>query len=266
MPVELEYRYFGGEGKPPLVILHGLLGSSRNWQAAGKRLAEDYEVFALDLRNHGTSPHIGSMTFQDMVDDLALWLDKQKLGRIILLGHSLGGRVAMLYSCRNPHGIDTCIVVDVAPKDYPPLHRNVLASLSALDLDGLENRAEAEAALASRIENWTLRRFLLTNLAREPDGGFKWQVPLAVLEEYMPIFSKNPLRADDRFKGPSLFVRGALSNYILDRDSHSIAVHFPNYVLSTIRDAGHFVHMDNREAFVTCIRYFHEQQLGKKEV
>lgn len=99
MPVELEYRYFGGEGKPPLVILHGLLGSSRNWQAAGKRLAEDYEVFALDLRNHGASPHIGSMTFQDMVDDLALWLDKQKLGRIILLGHSLGGRVAMLYSC-----------------------------------------------------------------------------------------------------------------------------------------------------------------------
>ncbi len=266
MPVELQYRYFGGEGKPPLVILHGLLGSSRNWQVAGRDLAADYEVFALDLRNHGSSPHADSMTFDDMVEDLSGWLKHQKLGSVTLMGHSLGGRVAMLFATRHPLMVRSLVVVDVAPKDYPPLHRDVVAALRAVDLGRFEKRTEAEKAIAGKVENWTMRKFLLTNLVREPDGGLKWQVPLDVLEEYMPLISGNPLSREADYSGPCLFVRGALSNYILDGDKELIGSHFPKYILSTIRDAGHFVHTENREAFVTCIRYFQEESLGKKKV
>ncbi len=149
MPVTLNYRDLGGTGRPPLVILHGLLGSSRNWQAAGRALAERYHVLALDLRGHGQSPHARPVTYEAMAGDVMAWLDARELGRVSLLGHSMGGKVAMLLACRNPDRVERLFVVDVAPKGYRwASNREAFAAMNELDLTSLGSRAEAERALA----------------------------------------------------------------------------------------------------------------------
>ena len=264
MAIKLAYRYFGGEGKPPLVLLHGMLGWSRNWQTAGQELTSDYEVFAVDLRNHGSSPHTDSMTFAEMGEDLRRWMDEQDLGQVILLGHSLGGRVAMRFACRHYLRVKALVVVDVAPRDYAPRHAEEFAALNMLDLSRLKSRAHAERAMASSVTNVATRRFLLTNLVRDPDGGYHWKVKLSVLSDNQWSLARNPLDSRDRFDGPTLFVRGARSNYIRDGDCDVIGRYFPNFVVSTISDANHNVHHDNRKAFIACLRYFREQHIGRR--
>jgi pimeloyl-ACP methyl ester carboxylesterase len=156
----LYHRDLGGTGRPPLVILHGMLGSSRNWQTTGRDLAEKYHVLALDLRNHGDSPHASEMSYAAMVEDVIGWLDAQQLTRVTLLGHSMGGKVAMLLACRHPERVAGLIVVDIAPKDYRwPAHREEFAAMNELDLASLESRAAGEQAFESRISDWAMRKF-----------------------------------------------------------------------------------------------------------
>jgi esterase len=138
----LFHRDLGGAGRPPMIILHGILGSSRNWQTAGGDLAAHYHVFAMDLRNHGASPHAAEMSFAAMADDVRAWMDTQGLPRAALLGHSMGGKVAMLFACRHPERVDRLVVVDIAPKDYAsPGQRAAFAAMNELDLNGLRSRA-----------------------------------------------------------------------------------------------------------------------------
>jgi len=142
--MQLFHRDLGGVGRPPLVILHGLLGSSRNWQAVGADLAPGFHVFALDLRNHGRSPHADEMTYPAMVDDVLGWLDAQGLTRVTLMGHSLGGKVAMLLACRHPDRVERLVVVDIAPKDYPAhADRAEFAAMNALPLAALRSRSSS---------------------------------------------------------------------------------------------------------------------------
>jgi len=162
----------------PLVILHGLLGSSDNWLPLARRFAARFQVFAVDLRNHGRSPHAAGMDYPSLAGDLVKFLDAHRLDRVHLLGHSLGGKVAMQLALSSPDCVARLIVVDIAPKTYPARHEHIVESLLALDLKRHHRRREIEDALAPGIPDRTVRQFLLKNLAHDGDGRFQWKVNL----------------------------------------------------------------------------------------
>jgi esterase len=252
--VSLSHRDLGGAGKPPLVLLHGLLGSSRNWQTAGSDLAQHFNVFALDLRNHGRSPHHPAMSYEAMMDDVLAWLDERGLARVTLLGHSMGGKVAMLLACRHPARVERLIVVDIAPKDYSwPGHRASFAAMNELNLADLRSRAEAEMRFEARVPSWPQRKFLTTNLERSADGAWAWQINLPVLTEALPELEKNPLAPAEAFGGPVTFLAGGKSNYVEPADRVSILRHFPAAEMRTLEDAGHNPHMETRAEFVAAV-------------
>jgi pimeloyl-ACP methyl ester carboxylesterase len=237
-------------------VLHGLLGSSRNWQSTGADLASRYHVFALDLRNHGRSPHSDEMTFEAMATDVLAWMDAHGIGQTTLMGHSLGGKVAMLVACRRPERIERLIVVDVAPKDYDLMgHQNDFAALNELDLRTLQSRGEAELRFEARVPSLGMRKFLATNLDCDSETNtWRWLVNLPVLTSTLPDMAKNSLSAGDRFGGPTLFVVGGRSRYVdLARDCAAIEKYFPTTLIEVIADAGHNPHMDSRLAFVRVV-------------
>ncbi len=250
--MELTHRDLGGAGKPPLVLLHGMLGSSRNWQVAGRDLATAFHVFALDLRNHGSSPHADTMTYAEMMVDVIGWLDAQHLGSVALLGHSMGGKVAMLLACRHPARVERLTVVDIAPKDYFwPAHRASFAAMNELNLAELHSRAEAEMRFEARVPSRPMRRFLASNLSGSREGGWKWQINLPALTAALPELERNPLAEDERYVGPTLFLAGAKS-YIEGDDHAAIRAHFPAARIQVLPNAGHNPHMEMREAFVAA--------------
>ncbi len=250
----LFHRDLGGEGRPSLVLLHGMLGSSRNWLSAGADLSAQYHVLAPDLRNHGRSPHDDAMDYDTLVGDVVAWLDGQDLGRVTLVGHSMGGKVAMQLACRHPDRVGGLIVVDIAPRDYYwPGHRASFAAMNELDLRDLRSRAEAELRFEARVTDWALRKFLVTNLERGPDGGWHWQINLPVLTRALPELERNSLRAGDVFSGPTSFITGAKSNYIEPADHAVIRSHFPAASIQTLAGAGHNPHLEARSDFVRAV-------------
>ena len=252
--VQLFHRDLGGAGKPPLVILHGMLGSSRNWQTVGRDLSDRFHVNALDLRNHGGSPHADEMDYTVMVADVLRWLDAQQIERATLMGHSMGGKVAMLLACHHPQRVERLVIVDIAPKDYYWVgHRSEFAAMNELNLDHLTSRAEAELRFESRVDDWALRKFLTTNLERADDGGWRWVINLPALTAALSRLEKTPLAPDDRFQGPALLVLGERSNYVGPDDHEKILRHFPAAVVKTLAGAGHNPHMDQREMFVRTV-------------
>jgi len=257
--LQLFHRDLGGTGNPPLIVLHGLLGSSRNWQSTGTDLAARFHVFALDLRNHGRSPHSDEMTFAAMADDVLGWMDGQGIARAALIGHSLGGKVAMLIACRHPERIERLVVVDVAPKDYELMgHQNDFAALNELDLRTLQSRGEAELRFEARVPSLGMRKFLATNLERDSQtGSWCWIVNLPVLTATLPEMAKNSLAAGDHFAGPTLFVVGGKSRYVDQAaDRSRIETYFPAAQIVTIAEARHNPHMDSRVDFVRTIFNF----------
>ena len=254
--VNLFHRDLGGAGKAPLVILHGLLGSSRNWQTAGKELTADYHVLALDLRNHGSSPHADEMSYAAMADDVVAWMDAQGLAQVTLMGHSMGGKTAMVLACRHPARVSQLIVVDIAPKDYFwAAHRAEFAAMNELDLGSLQSRAEAELRFEARVDDWAMRKFIATNLERGADGaGWRWVINLPVVTMALPAMEKNPLGSGDRFERDTLFVVGGKSRYVQATDHAVITTHFPRALIETIPESGHNPHMETREAFVRAVR------------
>jgi pimeloyl-ACP methyl ester carboxylesterase len=250
----LFHRDLGGAGRPPLVLVHGFLGSSRNWQTAGAGLADRFHVLALDLRNHGRSPHAPEMTYAAMLADVLAWMDAQGLTRAALLGHSMGGKLAMRLACRHPERVDRLVVVDIAPKEYPGLaQRAELAAMNELRLDGLHSRAEAELRLEARVDDWAMRKFLVTNLERGTDGGWRWTVDLPALTRAVTDLLQNPLAPDDRFTGPALFLLSGKSGFVQPEDHAVIRRHFPAARITVMTDSGHNPHLEAREAFVTLV-------------
>ena len=256
VPVPLFHRDFGGTGAP-LVILHGMLGSSRNWQAAGKDLADaGWHVMALDLRNHGNSPHAAEMSYPDLVDDVLRWLDQQGLDRVHLLGHSMGGKTAMLLACRQPERVSRLTVVDIAPKSYRwAAHRMEFAAMQALDLEHLASRAEAELQMENRVSDWAMRKFLTTNLERAEAGTWRWIVNLPAISGAIAELEGNPLQPGDRYDGPTRFIIGGRSNYVVPaQDTAVIQQHFPAAEILTVPAAGHNPHFEQRAAFVAAFQ------------
>ena len=253
--VTLFHRDLGGAGKPPLVVLHGLLGSSRNWLTTGGDLAARYHVLAPDLRNHGKSPHGEPMDYETMMADLLAWLDAQGLAKVTLMGHSMGGKVAMLLACRHPERVERLVVVDIAPKDYlSHAHRAEFAAMNELRLDTLQSRGEAELRFESRVSDWAMRKFLTTNLERDEAGaGWRWQINLPVITAALPEIEGNPLVSEDKFDGPVLFVTGGKSHYVRETDLSVITAHFPKARVKVVAGSGHNPHMETRAEFVAAV-------------
>jgi len=252
--VPLFHRDFGGAGDPPFVILHGMLGSSRNWQTVGRDLAAARRVFALDLRNHGLSPHADEMSYGAMAADVEAWLDARGVDRADFIGHSMGGKVAMLLACRRPARVRRLVAVDIAPKAYAwAARRAEFAAMNELDLAGLKSRAEAESRLEAAVPSWAMRKFIATSLERLPGGGWRWQFNLPGLTAALPELERNPLVPGDRFDGPAFFVAGGRSAYVRPEDAGAIRSHFPKARIEILADSGHNPHTEAREAFVRAV-------------
>ncbi len=241
-------------GAPVLVILHGLLGSSRNWTTIGRALQARFDVHALDLRNHGSSPHSEAMRWAEMLSDLKAYLDANGIEQIKLMGHSLGGKVAMRFACEYPEIVQKLVIVDIAAKPYPPYHDAEFRAMKRIAVGELSSRKEAEQLLEPMIENWAMRQFLLTNLVRDDaTGAFKWQINLEGLHASLPHIRQNALLPTDRYNGPTLLIRGGKSDFIDDSDAQEMCHWFSHLREVTVPNAGHNVHVEDRKGFLTAI-------------
>lgn len=254
--VELAYRRYGTEG-PPLLILHGLLGSSGNWHTlASNALASHFRVFTLDLRGHGRSPHAHPIDYPTMAADVLAFMDRHGLAKTHVIGHSMGGKVAMELTLTVPKRIDRLIVVDIAPRAYEPRHRIIFEALQSIDPARFENRSAIDKALATYVPEVPIRQFLLKNLQYDPTTRrYSWQMDLqGLVRSYNHL---NAAIADGRsFNGPVLFVKGERSDYITEADLPTIGQLFPNARLVTIPGTGHWVHADAPEAFTHAVLAF----------
>ncbi len=251
--MELNHKIFG-QG-PPLLILHGFFGMLDNWQTLGKRWASDFTVILIDQRNHGRSPHTTAHNYPLLAEDIHDFMEDNGLPKAHLLGHSMGGKVAMQFALQYPDMIDQLVVVDIAPKAYPGGHETIIEALNELKPTTLTDRPTANQQLANRIPEAGIRQFLLKNLTRNPEGGYRWKMNLPVLTQDYPEVLAN-IELDDILERPTLFVRGAKSSYILDEDLLAILDHFPLARLETIPSAGHWVHAEQPKALYQLVREF----------
>lgn len=253
----LAHRDFGGEGNPPLVILHGLLGSSRNWQSAGRDLASRSHVYALDLRNHGESFHHREMDYDVMAADVVSWMESEEIARASFIGHSMGGKVAMVLACRQPRRVDKLVTVDIAPRAYPAGHVREFKAMHALDLGSIESRQDAERRIEAYAPDWGMRQFLLSNLERLPDGGgFRWMIGLEEISAALATLEDRFLNEGDSWEGPTCFLLGGKSRYFRTEDQVLVERYFPAATIETLPGVGHNPHFEAREAFVAKVNAF----------
>lgn len=256
--VPLHYKHFPSQkhSTKKLIILHGLLGSARNWQTVGLQLSQIFDVYALDLRNHGSSPHSQAMNHALMVEDLEAFLSDHCKEPVILMGHSLGGKVAMAFACAFPERIRALIVIDIAPRNYPFVFEKELKALLDIPLETLKDRKTIDDLLSLTVPNAIFRQFLLSNLSRDLHQNFFWKPNLKSLLDNLPLLCQDSLIPQNQYLGPTLFMKGEYSDYINNKDIPTIKSHFPNHILKTISGANHNVHMDNPRDFAQQVEAF----------
>jgi esterase len=243
-----------GQGSS-LLILHGLYGSLENWRSMTRRLSEDFHVFAIDLRNHGRSPHSPEMTYPLMAEDVLEFMVGQQLERAHILGHSMGGKVAMQLALSHRDRVDRLVVADMAPKAYPSKEKSIVEALLSIDPSRFENRKDVEEALAHSIPDLAVRRFLLKDLKRNANGRFHWQMNLPAICDNYELLTQ-ALTVGASFNGPTLFLRGEKSRYIKPEDTPLITSLFPHAVIQMLEGAGHWLHVETPEAFFRSVRDF----------
>lgn len=248
-----------GQGRP-LVILHGLFGTLDNWQSLARRWATEagMRVVSVDLRNHGRSFHSNEHTYDLMAQDVLELFDYLQLGPdTVLMGHSMGGKVAMRLALDNPERLAKLIVVDIAPRFSNMEHQDdIVAGLQAVDFSTCTNRQEADAALAKHIRSVGVRQFLLKNLYRREDNTFAWRINLPVLAAQLAAIGEETI-SKAPFLKPALFIRGGKSDYITAEDKLTgIPALFPNSQVATVVDAGHWVHAEKPEEVFELVKAF----------
>lgn len=252
--MELFYNQYGQNG-PSLLILHGLLGASGNWHTLSRTAFKEVAtVYAVDQRNHGRSPHADQIDYPSMAADIDQFVSRHGLERVHLLGHSMGGKTAMQTALTYPEMIDRLIVVDIAPKAYSPSHEDILSALARIDPSEYTDREAIDNDLAEDISSWGVRQFLLKNLHYDGEQ-YSWTMNLeAIRAHYDEIISDIP--GQGTFEGPTLFIRGEDSDYIMDDDVPAIRERFPTAEVVTIEGAGHWVHADQPEALAEVVTNF----------
>jgi esterase len=255
MTLELTHDAFGAAG-PPVVILHGLLGSARNWTSIAKELAGTHRVCALDLRNHGRSPWAATMSFDEMAGDVAAFIERQGLGAVTPIGHSLGGKVAMRLALTRPALTLRLVVVDVAPVAYAHTFAPLIEAMRQVDLAQVKRRSDAELQLQRVVPDAAMRNFLLQNLVKT-DAGFVWRVNLEALAANMDELLGFPAPAPDAaYGGPTMFIAGGRSDYVRPQHRPLIERLFPNAEHVIIADAGHWLHAERPAEFLAHVRRF----------
>jgi esterase len=243
--VKLQFNEYGTDG-PPLIVLHGLFGSARNWAGHARSLSETHHVYALDLRNHG---------YEEMAKDVAGFIADQGISNPIVMGHSMGGKVAMQLALSDPESVKALIVVDIAPVSYGHDMLDYIAAMQALDLSGEQRRAELEEELRDGVDDPGISAFLMTNLERA-NGGFQWRINLTAISAGMSAITAFTPPAGAVYDRPTVFIAGSASTYIRDAHRERIMELFPRSRTVTIKDANHWVHADRPEAFLKTVNAF----------
>lgn len=249
----------GGSG-PRVVVLHGLFGSGKNWTQVAKALSSQYRVTMVDLPNHGRSGWTDEFGYVETADRLADQLAAATEGEPVnLVGHSMGGKVAMVTALRHPEQVRRLVVVDVAPVRYDRLSgfERYVAAMRGVDLTTTPDRASADAALRAAVPDGRVRGFLLQNLRREPGGpGWRWQLNLAVLGDHLADIGDWPQLHADPYPGPVLWIAGGDSDYVTPEYAPAMRALFPRVQLVTVKKSGHWVHAEQPDTFVAAIRAF----------
>lgn len=250
--MQLFYRTYG-EGKP-FIILHGLFGISDNWVSFAKKIAKlGYQVYVIDQRNHGQSPHSPNFNYLALVDDLFEFIDEHEIEDAIVLGHSMGGKVAMRFALENPDYLNKLIVVDISLRQYPPrdYHQKVIRAMKKVDFKLVKSRPEVEVVLAEDIDSARIRQFIMKNLYRKERNELAWRMCLdAIANNLDEMF--DGIEMEEPFNKPTLIVRGGASDYVLDSDLPALQAAFPQAGIKTIPDGTHWVHA---EAPVLFLKY-----------
>lgn len=257
-------KYGAGE---PLIILHGLYGSSDNWVSIARELMDFFSVYVPDLRNHGNSPHLTEHNYQVMTDDLVEFMNEHQIYSANILGHSMGGKVAMMFTALNPERVKNLVIVDISPRSYASDsgdsqiadHQTIMNALFSIDLQKIKNRSDADVLLAKHIKSTRIRQFLLKNLHRNKDKSFSWKINLDVLYQSLPqvlIGIEEDAPGLDDFRYAALFIRGGQSDYIRAKDEALIRQWFRNVKIETIPSASHWVHAEEPDAFLRLVKNF----------
>lgn len=253
--MDLAYKSIGSG--PPIIVLHGLFGMSDNWMSVAKALSKDYTFYLVDLRNHGRSPHSDALSFQLMAEDVAHFLETHQLNQVTLLGHSLGGKVAINVADQFPKYLEKLVVVDIANKVYQTSYfEEYIDVMLQMNLNEIKTRSDAEKAfMQQRKVDIAVLQFLLKNLYREDDGTFKWRLNLTALKENI-----NNILTDVKLNSPvkieTLFMKGSQSTYISAEDEKNIKRDFENVRIKTIPGANHWVHSSAQQNFINALLDF----------
>jgi pimeloyl-ACP methyl ester carboxylesterase len=251
--MQLNFKKLGsGEA---LIILHGFMGSLDNWQSLANEFAKSFEVYLIDARNHGKSPHTSTHSIAEMVDDLFDFMQQQHISKAHIIGHSMGGKVAMQFAVNYPNCVNKLVVADIAAKKYERGHDDVFEALYAIDLTKIETRKQAEEAMLPHVSEFGTRQFLLKNLERLENGTYQWKMNLGVLHrDYDEITQE--VKSYKPITITVLFLKGELSKYIKHEDWEQIQSIFPQAELKEIGKAGHWLHADNPKEFYEKVMAF----------
>lgn len=237
-----------GEGNP-MLVLHGFLGMSDNWKSLGSQYAKNgLEAHLIDQRNHGKSFHSKDFDYTILSEDIKNYMSEHDIPEAVVLGHSMGGKTAMHLACAYPELVKKLIVADIGPKEYPAHHQHIIHALNGLQLNEINSRGEADAELSKKITDYGTRQFLLKNLYWIEKGKLGFRMNLPVLSTKMEEIGKS-IDPEAIFNGPTLFLKGNRSEYILQTDIPKIKKHFPLASIKTIENAGHWLHAENPQQF-----------------
>jgi len=256
--MDLFYREFGvGQ---PVIILHGLFGQSDNWVTVGRKIADQFHVYIPDQRNHGQSPHASIHSFPAMVDDLTEFIEKHHIDNPIIIGHSMGGKVAMSYALENPGNVKKLVIIDISPREYPErsIHTQVIGQMLSINLTELKSRQEVEAILQQNLADERVRMFIIKNLYYKLHGQLAWRLNLPVINQSIDNLFEG-INYNAHFGRPTLFIRGGKSDYITDIDIPLIMNLFPKAEIKTIPQATHWVHADAPDELCYMLSAFLER-------
>lgn len=250
---KLNFKTFGSGD--PVVIMHGLFGMLDNWQTIAKKLAEDYMVYIVDLRDHGKSEHTDAFNYQLLAQDVAEFLESEWIHSAYIIGHSMGGKTALQLTADHPDLVEKLVVVDIGMKQYPGGHETIIKALNAVPIDKVQSRQEVEDVLSQYVDEPGVRLFLMKNLSREKTGGYRWKMNLPLLtQHYQDILAA--IEIEDIVDTPTMFVRGGKSRYISDEDIQTMSPLFDDVRWETVTDAGHWVHAEQANELLALLRSF----------